>query len=57
MFNLGAAVTDVGRWRYGRRVAQLPQLARWATLIAFIRRRIVSQFALPIPSWALAAPG
>jgi hypothetical protein len=36
---------------------QLPKLDRWATLIAYICRRIVSQFTLPIPPPALAGPG
>ncbi len=36
---------------------QLPKLDQWATLLAYICRRIVGQFALPIPPPALAAPG
>jgi len=36
---------------------QLPKLDRWATLLAYICRRIVGQFALPTPPPALPAPG
>ena len=36
---------------------QLPKLDRWATLLAYICRRIVGQFALPTPPPALAVPG
>jgi hypothetical protein len=36
---------------------QLPKLDRWATLVAYICRKIVGQFTLPTPPPALAAPG
>ena len=36
---------------------QLPKIDRWATLLAYICRRIVAQSVLPIPPPALAAPG
>ena len=50
--NVHAAISHV------RRAAeQLPKLDRWATLLAYICRRIVGQFALPTPPPALAAPG
>ena len=50
--NVRAAISHV------RRAAeQLPKLDRWATLLAYICRRIVGQFALPTPPPALAAPG
>jgi len=44
--------------RHVRRAAeQLPRLDQWATLLAYICRKIVGQFALPTPPSALAAPG
>ena len=44
--------------RHVRRAAeQLPRLDQWATLLAYICRKIVGQFALPTPPPALAAPG
>jgi len=47
--NVHAALSHV------RRAAeQLPMLDRWATLLAYICRQIVGQFALPIPPPALA---
>ena len=50
--NVQAAISHV------RRAAeQLPKINRWATLLAYICRRIVSQSVLPIPPPALAAPG
>ena len=50
--NVRAAISHV------RRAAeQLPKLDRWATLLAYICRRIVGQFALPTPPPAIAAPG
>jgi hypothetical protein len=36
---------------------QLPKLDRWATLLAYICRRIVGQIGLPIPPPTLPAPG
>ncbi|HEV2041659.1 MAG TPA: IS1380 family transposase [Casimicrobiaceae bacterium] len=50
--NVHAAISHV------RRAAeQLPKLDRWATLLAYICRRIVGQTALPTPPPALAASG
>src|SRR5712691_1571053 len=50
--NVQAAISHV------RRAAQqLPKIDRWATLLAYICRRIVAQSALPTPPPALAAPG
>ena len=44
--------------RHVRQAAeQLPNLDRWATLVAYICRRIVGQTILPTPPPALAAPG
>lgn len=50
--NVHAAISHV------RRAAeQLPKLDRWATLLAYICRRIVGQTALPTPPPALVASG
>lgn len=50
--NVHAAISHV------RRAAkQLPKLDQWATLVVYICRKIVGQFALPTPPTALAAPG
>jgi Transposase DDE domain group 1 len=44
--------------RHVRQAAeQLPGLDRWATLVAYICRRIVGQTTLPTPPPTLAAPG
>jgi hypothetical protein len=50
--NVQAAISHVKR-----AAEQLPKIDRWATLLAYICRRIVSQSALPTPPPALAAPG
>ena len=43
---------------YVRRAAeQLPKLDQWATLVDYICRKIVGQFALPTPPPALTATG
>jgi hypothetical protein len=36
---------------------QLPELDRWATLLAYICQHIVGQITLPTPPPALTAPG
>ena len=36
---------------------QLPKLGRWATQLAYIRRRIVGQIGPPTPPPMLTAPG
>ena len=50
--NVHAAIRQVKR-----AAEQLPKLDRWATLVAYICRKIVGQFALTIPPPALASPG
>ena len=50
--NVHAAISHV------RRAAeQLPKLDQWATLVTYICRKIVGQFALPTPPPALTATG
>ena len=50
--NVHAAISHVKR-----AAEQLPKLDQWATLVAYICRKIVGQFALPTPPPTLAAPG